>query len=114
VIKFIKGVTMDNLNFINGATVSATDVRKSWTKIVKGVKESKRPVFVFTNNVPEAVVLDFEEYQAIEKELEAARREELGRQMLADLLEISELENKPITPLMVAEFDTPYDTAGKK
>ena len=54
---------MDGLTFINGATVSATDVRKSWSKIVQAAKDSHEPVFVCTNNKPEAVVLSFEEFQ---------------------------------------------------
>ena len=30
---------MNELTFINGAIVSATDIRKSWGKIVQGVKD---------------------------------------------------------------------------
>ena len=37
---------MKGLTFINGATVSATDVRKSWSKIVQAVIDSHKPVFV--------------------------------------------------------------------
>ncbi len=66
---------MNGLTFINGVTVSATDVRKSWSKIVQGVKDSHKPVFVFTNNTTEAVVLSFEGFQNMLKIFEAARRE---------------------------------------
>lgn len=55
---------MNILHAINGSTESATDVRKSWTKTVQSVKESHQPVFVFTNNTPEAVVLSYEDLQA--------------------------------------------------
>ncbi|HAV5428962.1 TPA: type II toxin-antitoxin system Phd/YefM family antitoxin, partial [Acinetobacter baumannii] len=41
---------MSRLTFINGAIVSASDVRKSWSKIVQCVKESHKPVFVYTKN----------------------------------------------------------------
>ena len=87
---------MNILHAINGTTASATDVRKSWTKIVQGVKQTHKPVFVFTNNTPEAVVLSYEDFQAMQLELEMARKEEFGRQMVADLLEISTLENQAI------------------
>ncbi|EXH68864.1 hypothetical protein J633_4185, partial [Acinetobacter sp. 216872] len=38
---------MNRLTFINGAIVSASNVRKSWSKIVQCVKESHKPVFVY-------------------------------------------------------------------
>lgn len=98
------------LNYISGAAVSATDVRKSWSRIVKGVKSSQQPVYVFTNNTPEAVVLSYESYQAMQAELERARREALGQQMTADLFEIAELENRPIIHSKVAEDGVFYDS----
>lgn len=94
-------LVMNILYTINGTTASATDIRKSWTKIVQGVKETHKPVFVFTNNTPEAVVLSYQDFQAMQLELEMARREEYSRQMVADLLEISVLENKPIKKMQV-------------
>lgn len=93
---------MNTLHYINGATVTATDVRKSWTKIVNSVKTTHQPAFVFTNNVPEAVVLSFDTYQALQNELEMARRNLLGKQMTMDLLEIAELEDRTI-PRMKAD-----------
>lgn len=93
---------MDIINYINGATVTATDVRKSWTKIVHSVKATQQPAFVFTNNIPEAVVLSFDTYQAMQSELELARNNALSRQMTADLLEIANLEKIPI-PRMKAD-----------
>ena len=95
---------MNILHTINGTTASATDVRKSWTKIVQGVKQTHKPVFVFTNNTPEAVVLSYEDFQAMQLELEMARKEEFGRQMVADLLEISILEHQAI-PQMRADAE---------
>lgn len=88
---------MTTLNYINGATVTVTDVRKSWTKIVNSVKATHQPAFVFTNNVPEAVVLSFDTYQALQQELTLARNNLLANQMTADLLQIAEFENTPIT-----------------
>lgn len=93
---------MSSLNFINGATVTATDVRKAWSKIVSSVKETHKPAYVFTNNVPEAVVLSYESYQSMQAELEQARRDSLGRQMTADLLAMAAQEGSTI-PKMQAD-----------
>lgn len=101
---------MMHLNYINGAAVSATDVRKSWSKIVAGVKSSQQPVYVFTNNTPEAVVLSYDNYQAMQLELEQARRKALGQQMAADLQEIAELEEHSIPHRKVAEDGVFYDS----
>lgn len=103
---------MESLNYISGATVSATDVRKSWTKIVSGVKSSHRPVFVFTNNTPEVVVLSYQDFQAMQAELEQARREALGKQMIADLIEIAQIDKQPITQMTVAENGVFYPANG--
>ena len=92
---------MKGLTFIDGATVSATDVRKSWSKIVQAVKDSNKPVFVCTNNTPEAVVLSFEEFQNMQEIVEAARREQLGQQMVCDLLDIAQLTGRPIKPMLL-------------
>lgn len=92
---------MEGLTFINGATVSATSVRKNWKKIVEGVKASHKPVFVLTNNTPEAVVLSFEEFQNLERMAESARREALGQKMVSSLMEIAELTNNPIKHMVV-------------
>ena len=92
---------MKGLTFINGATVSATDVRKSWSKIVQGVKDSHKPVFVCRNNTPEAVVLSFEEFQNMQEIVEAARREQLGQQMVCDLLDIAQLTGQPIKHMLL-------------
>lgn len=109
---------MEVLTFINGATVSATDVRKSWSKIVQGVKSSHKPVFVCTNNTPEAVVISVEEFQNMQDIVEAFRREQLGQQMVSDLLEISELINQPVKTMVLnangvfEEVDQPVKTMG--
>ncbi|WP_159152520.1 type II toxin-antitoxin system Phd/YefM family antitoxin [Acinetobacter johnsonii] len=86
---------------INGTTVSATDVRKSWSKIVQVVKNSHKPVFVCTNNTPKAVVLSFEEFQNMQEIVEAARREQLGQQMVCDLLDIAQLTGQPIKQMLL-------------
>ncbi|HRB84582.1 MAG TPA: type II toxin-antitoxin system Phd/YefM family antitoxin [Acinetobacter johnsonii] len=92
---------MKGLTFINGATVSATDVRKSWSKIVQVVKDSHKPVFVCRNNTPEAVILSFEEFQNMQEIVEAARREQFGQQMVCDLLDIAQLTDQPIKPMLL-------------
>lgn len=92
---------MKGLTFIDGATVSTTDVRKTWSKIVQVVKDSHKPVFVCTNNTPEAVVLSFEEFQNMQEIVEAARREQLGQQMVCDLLDIAQLTDQPIRPMLL-------------
>ena len=92
---------MKGLTFIDGATVSATDVRKSWSKIVQVVKDSHKPVFVCTNNTPEAVVLSFEEFKNMQEIVEAARREQLGQQMVCDLLDIAQLTSQPIKHMLL-------------
>ena len=92
---------MKGLTFINGATVSATDVRKSWSKIVQAVIDSHKPVFVCTNNTPEAVVLSFEEFQNMQEIVEAARREQFGQQMVCDLLDIAQLTDQPIKHMLL-------------
>ncbi len=92
---------MNGLTFINGSTVSATDVRTSWSKIVQAVKESHKPVFVCTNNTPEAVVLSFEEFQNMQEIVEAARREQLGQQMVCDLLDIAQFTAQPIKHMLL-------------
>ena len=92
---------MGRLTFIHGATVSATDVRKSWSKIIQCVKESHKPVFVYTKNTPEAVVLSFEEFQNMQEIIEAARREQLGQQMVCDLLDIAQFTAQPIKHMLL-------------
>ena len=92
---------MNELTFINGAIVSATDIRKSWGKIVQGVKDKHTPVFVCTNNKPEAVILIFEEFQRMQEIVEAAHREQLGQQMVADLTEIAQLTGQPIKHMLL-------------
>lgn len=92
---------MSRLTFINGAIVSASDVRESWSKIVQCVKESHKPVFVYTKNTPEAVVLSFEEFQNMQEIVEAVRREQLGQQMVYDLLDINQLTGQPTKHMLL-------------
>lgn len=103
---------MSGLTFINGATVSATDVRKSWSKIVQSVKDNHKPVFVCTNNTPEAVVLSFEEFQNMQEIVEAARREQLGQQMVCDLLDIAQLTGQPIKHMLLNKHGVFEETEG--
>lgn len=93
---------MNRLTFINGAIVSATDVRKSWSKIVQCVKDNHKPVFVYTKNAPEAVVLSFEEFQKMQEIVEAVRLEQLGQQqMVYDLLDINKLTGQTIKHMLL-------------
>ena len=87
---------MDRLTFINDAIVSATDVRRSWSKIVQGVKDNHKPVFVYRKSMPEAVILSFEEFQNMQRIVEAARREQLGQQIICALLDIAQLTHQSI------------------
>ena len=107
------GLRYEGLTFIDGATVSATDVRKSWSKIVQAVKDSHKPVFVCTNNTPEAVVLSFEEFKNMQEIVEAARREQLGQQMVCDLLDIAQLTGRPIKHMLLNKKDVFEEAEGQ-
>nr|WP_228146745.1 hypothetical protein [Acinetobacter soli] len=69
----------------------------------KVVKDSHKPIFVCTNNTPEAVVLSFEEFQNMQEIVEFARREQLGHQMVCDLLDIAQLTSQPIKPMLLTK-----------
>lgn len=75
------------MKLINGATVSATSVRKSWTQIVKNIIRTKTPTYVLSNNVPEVVIVGYEDYQEMQRKLEEINREELGKQIIQEHLE---------------------------
>jgi antitoxin YefM len=92
---------MDELTFVNGTTVSATDIRNDWSKIVQSIKDNHKPVFVYRNNTPEAVILSFQAFQTMQKIVEAARREQLGQHMVCDLLDIAQLTNHPIQHMVL-------------
>mgnify|MGYP000246327230 CR=1 FL=1 len=78
-----------------------SDIQKSWCKIIQCVKNSHKHIFVCTNNTPEAVVLSFEEFQTMQEIVEAARREQLGQQMVCDLLVIAKLTGQPIKNMLL-------------
>ncbi|MCG5961367.1 type II toxin-antitoxin system Phd/YefM family antitoxin [Acinetobacter baumannii] len=94
---------MDELTFVNGTTVSATDIRNHWSKIVQIIKDNHKPVFVYRNNMCEAVVLSFEVFQTMQEIVEASHREQLGQQMVCDLLDIAQLTNHPIQHMVLNE-----------
>ena len=104
---------MYRLTFINGAMVSATDVRKHWSRIVQSVKNNHKPVFVCTNNTPEAVVLSFEEFQNMQAIVDAAHREQLGQQMVCDLLDIAQLTDQPIKNMVLNKKGVFEEAEGK-
>lgn len=89
---------------LNGTTVSTTDVCKDWSKIVQSIKINHRPVFVCTNNMPEAVVLSFEEFQKMQQIVEAAHRERLGQKMVCALQALSLLTDQPIPKMVLNEI----------
>lgn len=60
-----------------------------------------KPVFVCTNNTPEAVILSFEEFQNMQEIIEATWREQLGQQMVCDLLDIAQLTAQPIKNMLL-------------
>ena len=78
-----------------------SNIHKSWRKITQCIKNSHKPIFVCTNNTPEATVLNFEEFKNMQEIIEAARREQLGQQMVCDLLDIAQLTGQPIKHMLL-------------
>ena len=65
-------------------------------------------MFVCTNNTPEVTILNFEEFKNMQEIIEAARREQLGQQMVCDLLDIAQLTGQPIKHILlnpIGEFE---------
>ena len=58
-------------------------------------------MFVCTNNTPEVTILNFEEFKNMQEIIEAARREQLGQQMVCDLLDIAQLTGQPIKHMLL-------------
>lgn len=96
---------MDKLNDKDIWTISETDIRNSWPKIVQYLKTKHSPVFISSDNtaVPELVILSYEDYQVLQVAFEEAYREKLGKEMGAASLRIAELENRPIPYMAVGE-----------
>lgn len=78
-----------------------SDIHKSWRKITQCIKNSHKPIFVCTNNTPEVTFLNFEEFKNMQEIIEAARREQLGQQMVCDLLDIAQLIGQPIKHMLL-------------
>ena len=78
-----------------------SNIHKSWRKITQCIKNSHKPIFVSTNNTPEVTVLNFEEFKNMQEIIEAARREQLGQQMVCDLLDIAQLTGQPIKHMLL-------------
>lgn len=93
---------MDGFNF-DGIVVSVTEIRKNWSKIFRNIKKSNKPAIVFKNKRPEIVIIDYKSFQAIQDELEVARKEKCGKEIIANLLEIAVLENRPIPHMTLDE-----------
>ena len=92
---------INRLSFINCTIISATDVSKNQNKIIQSTKANHRPVFVYTNNTPEAVILSLNDFQNMKKIVETAQREQLGQQMVCDLLDIFLLTDQPIKKMVL-------------
>lgn len=78
-----------------------SDIHKSWRNVIQCNKNSHKPIFVYTNNTPEVTVLNFEKSKNMQKIIEAARREQLGQQMVYDLLDIAQLTSQPIKHMLL-------------
>ena len=78
-----------------------SDIHKSWRKIIPCIKNSHKSIFVCTNNTSEVTVLNFEELKNMQEIIEAARREQLGQQMVCDLLDIAQLTSQPIKHMLL-------------
>lgn len=55
------------MDSINGEIVSATDIRKHWKDISDSAINDKKTIYVLSNNVPSVVIIDYKEYQKIQK-----------------------------------------------
>lgn len=94
---------MDKLAFTSSMTISSNDVSKSWEKIVQSVQNTHKPIFVYNNDMPEAVILSFDEFQRMLRIIENVDREQLGLQMVSDLAEIAQLSDQPIRHMVLNE-----------
>lgn len=94
---------MDKLTFTSGMTISSNDVSKSWGKIVQSVQNTHKPIWVYKNDMPEAVILSFDEFQRMLRIIENVDREQLGLQMVSDLAEIAQLSDQPIRHMVLNE-----------
>ncbi|KQD11371.1 hypothetical protein APD05_11825 [Acinetobacter nosocomialis] len=79
-----------------GIVVNTTEICRSWTKIVQYIKETHEPVLVLKRKRPEVVVMSYEDFLILQEEINWGWKEACGKKMVADLIEIAELENKPI------------------
>lgn len=66
---------MSKLFYIDGAIIASNKVPKNWDKIVRSINVNNKPVFIYKNNKPQAVVLSVDEYMNMQKIIEATRRE---------------------------------------
>ena len=94
---------MDKLAFTSSMTISSNDVSKSWEKIVQSVQNTHKHIFVYKNDIPEAVILSFDEFQRMLRIIENVDREQLGLQMVSDLVEIAQLSDQPIRHMILNE-----------
>lgn len=87
---------MKKSTVIEGMVISAADVQKHWNKIIQNLKDSPEPIFVCTDNMPDAVILSYLEFKKMQAVIELAHREQLGQKMENDLIDIAKLTNQPI------------------
>jgi len=68
---------------------SVTELKRKTSKVLEQVKKTKEPVYIISHSKPEAVVLDLEKYNAVEKTLED----------LEDVLAVEEVRGEPTISL---------------
>lgn len=61
---------------IHGGVVSATDIRKHWKSIVNQVVTEKTPAYVLSYNAPMVVILDYKEYELMQKKMSEYQKKE--------------------------------------
>lgn len=70
-------------------------------KIIKNIKKNYQPVFVYTDHKLETAVLSLKKFHNLQEIIEAAQREQLGRQMVCNLLDIAQLTDQPIKHMIL-------------
>lgn len=77
-------------------------MQRSQAKIFEVLKQVIHPNYVCTLNMLETVVICLDDSQFMKFRLESAQKEQLGKCMVASLMEIANLESTRI-PLMMAD-----------
>lgn len=76
-------------------TIPITDLKQNLAKIVRQVKSSQTPIYVMQRSKATAVILDVDQYQAIEKALEdKADLEAIKQRIDEERIDSQEVANK--------------------